>query len=186
MNKIKTSIAILILMTVAWSLYRLSPLLITTFNTPGYIPLLGFCLLYCVSTLLFLPATPLILATGAIFGLYWGFVFNLINAILSAGLSFLISRYIGLHWLSETKSKQINAGLARIESYGWKSLALCRLTPFLPCAPVNYAFGLTSMRFSVFIAITLPFYMPLKWLETYIGATGIHWFHTLMSAHSVV
>lgn len=145
------------------------PALIHWLRTLGYPAIIGFCFLYCFVSLLFLPIMPLIIAAGALFGFYWGLILNLFGAVLSATIAFMISRHIGLDWLSEKRRHQLNHWIKHLDSYGWKSLALCRLTPFIPCAIVNYGYGFTRIKTSVFIGISFIFFIPLTVLETYFG-----------------
>lgn len=118
---------------------------------------------------MFLPNLPIILAAGALYGFYWGLVLNLLSAILSAVIAFMMSRHVRLACLSVKKRQQLDGWLRRLDSYGWKSLALCRLVPFLPCAIVNYGYGFTQIKASIFIVTSFIFFIPLKVVETYCG-----------------
>ncbi|HHF7367669.1 TPA: VTT domain-containing protein [Legionella bozemanae] len=160
---------IIALITVAWFFQHEIPTLIHWLRSLGYLAVIGFCLLYCFASLLFLPNLPIILAAGALFGFYWGLVLNLLSALLSAVIAFMISRHVGLAWLSGKKKQQLDGWLRHIDSYGWKSLALCRLVPFLPCAMINYGYGFTQIKTSVFILTSFIFFIPLKVVETYCG-----------------
>ncbi|HHT0593471.1 TPA: TVP38/TMEM64 family protein [Legionella anisa] len=163
---------VIVLIAVAWFFQHELPTLIHWLRTLGYPAFIGFCLLYCFASLLFLPNLPIILAAGALFGFYWGLALNLLSALLSAVIAFMISRHVGLSWLSVKKRKQLDSWLGRLDSYGWKSLALCRLVPFLPCAIVNYGYGFTQIKASVFIVTSFIFLIPLKVVETYCGSLG--------------
>ncbi|KTD11062.1 putative integral inner membrane protein [Legionella gratiana] len=165
---IKWSIVVA-LIAIVWFFQSQIPVLINWLRTLGYPAIIGFCFLYCFVSLLFLPIMPLMLASGALFGFYWGLVLNLFSALLSATIAFMISRHIGLGWLSAKKRQQLDNWIKRLDSYGWKSLALCRLTPFIPCAIVNYGYGFTRIKTSVFIITSFIFFIPLLVVETYCG-----------------
>jgi len=62
-------------------------------------PLL-FMGLYAVATVLFLPGAVITLAGGALFGPFWGTLWNLTGATVGAALAFLIARYFGADWVA--------------------------------------------------------------------------------------
>ncbi|WP_133133932.1 VTT domain-containing protein [Legionella parisiensis] len=109
--------AILVLIAVAWFFQHEIPALIHWLRSFGPLAVIGFFLLYCFASLLFLPNLPIILAAGALFGFYWGLVLNLLSALLSAVIAFMISRHVGLAWLSGKKKQQLDGWLKRVDSY---------------------------------------------------------------------
>jgi uncharacterized membrane protein YdjX (TVP38/TMEM64 family) len=58
-----------------------------------------FILAYALATVFFLPGSVLTLAGGALFGPWWGTLFNLTGATLGAALAFLVSRYVAADWV---------------------------------------------------------------------------------------
>lgn len=155
----------------AWIFDKNLTELIQWVRTLGVASIPVFCVLYCVASLLFLPIVPIILAGGAIYGLYLGIVINLVSATLSALLAFMLSRYIGIEWLPKRIQQQIHTWSQKIDAYGWKSLAFFRLLPFIPCAIVNYGFGFTAIKTRSFMLISFIFFIPYKIIETYFGYT---------------
>ncbi|CAM3010510.1 putative integral inner membrane protein [Legionella steigerwaltii] len=153
-----------------WELHCHMPILIQGVQELGTYSFIGFFILYCFTMLLFLPIEPIVLASGAMFGFYYGFLIALFCAVVSAAIAFIISRYLGLYWLPRGKNKLLAQWLERLESFGWKSLAVARLTPFLPCSIVNYGYGLTNIRLFVYTITNLIFFIPYKLIITYIGS----------------
>ncbi len=141
-----------------------------TNKTPVFSLGIGCISLYCFSILLFLPIEPIALASGALFGFYYAFLITLFCAVVSAAIAFMISRYFGFSWLPCGKNRLLVQWLEHLESFGWKSLAVSRLTPFLPCSIVNYGYGLTNMSLSVYTITNLIFFIPYKLIITYIGS----------------
>ena len=160
---------------IVWYFQQQVPDLIQTISSWGYVSILGFGALYCLTALLCLPVMPIILAAGAIYGFYWGFVINLFSATLSASLAFLVSRHMGIDWIPGIDQQRIAAWSSRVESLGWKSLALCLLTPFIPCAIVNYGYGFTRIKLLTYILTSFIFFIPYKFVVTYLGNLGGHW-----------
>ena len=89
---------------------------------------------------------------------------------MSAAIAFMLSRYLGIVWISGNKKGRLTQWFGRLESFGWKSLAASRLTPFLPCAVVNYGYGLTNIRLFVYTITSCVFFIPYKLVVTYIGS----------------
>ena len=154
----------------AWLLHSYMPTLIQWVQGLGAYALIGFFLLYSFTVLLFLPIEPIVLVAGALFGFYYGFLINLFCAVVSAALAFMLSRHLGMTLISNHKKGRLIQWLERFESFGWKSLALSRLTPFLPCAIVNYGYGLTNIRLFVYTLTSFVFFIPYKLILTYVGS----------------
>lgn len=109
---------------------------------------------------LFLPGFPFVIAGGLLYGHTWGLLYAMIGATTGAGLSFLVSRYIGNDWMSNQMAKRIDTQkwdrLQKMtQKHGWKIVILLRLTPIFPYTPLNYALGLTNIRFSHYIIATI-------------------------------
>ncbi len=113
---------------------------------------LAYISVYILATVLAVPAAPLTLAAGAVFGSFFGVVYVSVGSTLGAGLSFLIARYFARGmvsgWLSKNaKFKQLDE---MSESYGTSIVAITRLIPLFPFNMLNYGFGLTRVRFGTY------------------------------------
>ena len=110
---------------------------------------LVFILGYAVATVAFAPAFLLTLAAGVIFGLVKGTIVTFLGATLGASLAFLVARY-GARRMIEKKIEG-NVKFAAIDravaKEGFKIVALLRLSPLFPFNLLNYALGLTRVRF---------------------------------------
>jgi len=105
---------------------------------------------YIVATVGFVPGSILTLAAGAIFGLLWGTIYVFIGASIGACLAFLVSRYLARGWV-ETKLEgqpRFKAIDRAVGKDGGKIVALLRLAPVFPFNLLNYALGLTNVRFA--------------------------------------
>ncbi|MDY0398747.1 MAG: VTT domain-containing protein [Desulfuromonas thiophila] len=111
-----------------------------------------FMLLYSLAPVFFLPGLPLTLLGGILFGPIWGVVYTLSGATAGASLAFLVARYLGRDWiatkLTGERWQKLDADVAR---QGWKMVAFTRLIPLFPFNLLNYAFGLTNIRFSHYV-----------------------------------
>jgi uncharacterized membrane protein YdjX (TVP38/TMEM64 family)/Fe-S oxidoreductase len=114
----------------------------------GYWAPLIYIVLYSLAPALFMPGLPLTILGGMLFGPVWGVVYTITGATSGACVAFLIARYLGREWVSSKMTgprwQKLDADVAR---HGWKIVALTRLIPLFPFNLLNYAFGVTRVRF---------------------------------------
>ncbi len=121
----------------------------TRIQTLGVLAPVAFILLYAVGEVVFVPGSLLTLAAGALFGLGWGTAVAMVGATLGAVAAFLVARHV-LRGLVERRVqawprfRALDAALAR---EGRKIVFLVRLTPLIPFNALNYALGITRVRF---------------------------------------
>jgi len=134
-------------------------------------PLL-FILLYIVATVLFLPGSPLTLGAGALFGVVWGAVYVSIGSTLGATAAFLIGRYFARAAIARkiAGNARFTAIDRAVEAQGWKIVGLTRLSPVFPFALLDYAFGITRVKFSHFVLASWIGMMPGTLLYVYLGS----------------
>ena len=104
---------------------------------------------YAGATVAFVPGSVLTLAAGAIFGLVRGVAYVMVGATIGASLAFLVARYIARSAIEQRL--QGNNRFAAIDRAvgreGRKIVFLLRLSPVFPFNLLNYALGLTNVRF---------------------------------------
>lgn len=138
----------------------------------GLLAPLIFMLFYAAATVLFLPGSILTLAGGALFGPFFGVLYNLTGACIGAGLSFLIARYLASDYVSERSGGKLKQLINGVESEGWRFVAFVRLVPLFPFNLLNYALGLTKIRFVEYFFATAIFMLPGAIAYTYLGFAG--------------
>lgn len=120
---------------------------------------------------LFIPATPILIVGGMVFGPFWGEVYVLFGATAGGIVAFLAARYLARDWvtskLAGTKLMALDEKVAR---QGWKIVALSRLMPIFPYVLVNYAFGLTRVSLLSFVLATFFGMFPLTMIYVYFSA----------------
>jgi uncharacterized membrane protein YdjX (TVP38/TMEM64 family) len=108
-----------------------------------------FILGYAAAAVAFVPGSLLTLAAGAIFGLGAGVIYVFIAATLGASAAFLVSRYLARRAVERRLAG--NPRFAAIDravgAQGRKIVFLLRLSPVFPFNLLNYALGLTNVRF---------------------------------------
>jgi uncharacterized membrane protein YdjX (TVP38/TMEM64 family) len=133
---------------------------------------LVFILLYAIGSVLFFPGSLLTLAGGAIFGPVLGTFYNLSAATLGAGLAFLIARYLAADWVEQKTAGRLKQVKNGVESEGWRFVAFVRLVPLFPFNLLNYALGLTRIRFAHYLLASYICMLPGAIAFTYLGYAG--------------
>jgi len=129
-----------------------------------------FILGYLLATVAFVPGSLLTLAAGAIFGLTKGTLFVFIGAAAGTAVAFLIARYVARGAVerrieSSERFQSIDQAVAKS---GLKIVFLLRLSPVFPYNLLNYALGLTSVRFRDYLLASLGM-IPGTFLYVYYG-----------------
>jgi uncharacterized membrane protein YdjX (TVP38/TMEM64 family) len=119
-------------------------------ETQGALGPLVFVVAYAAAVVAFVPASLLTLGAGAIFGVAEGVLYVFAAASLGACAAFLLSRYAARGLVEERLRG--NASFAAIDravgDQGRKIVFLLRLSPVFPFNLLNYALGLTRVRFA--------------------------------------
>lgn len=138
----------------------------------GPLAWLVFMLLYAVGTVFFFPGSVLTLAGGAMFGPVLGTLLNLTSATIGAALAFLVARYMASGWIEEKTGGRLKQLKDGVENEGWRFVAFVRLVPLFPFNLLNYALGLTRIKFSNYLIATYICMLPGAIAYTYLGYAG--------------
>jgi len=141
-------------------------------NDAGVLAPVVFILIYALATVLFLPGSIITLTGGALFGPVLGTFYNLTGATLGAVLAFLISRYLASDWIAAKAGGRVKQLINGVEGEGWRFVAFVRLVPLFPFNLLNYALGLTRIRFLQYLVATYVFMLPGAIAYTYLGYAG--------------
>ena len=135
---------------------------------------LCYPLLFAACNVLLLPGGILSVGAGFFFGLWWGFFLVLVGNIIGAAISFVLSRWLGGRL---TKGRFATNQMLRVvegavEHDAWKIIFLSQLHPLFPTSLLNYLYGLTRIRFSVYMFWATVGRIPGLFLYTYLGTLG--------------
>ena len=123
--------------------------------------------MFAVFASLGVPASLFILAGGAIFGTFWGWIYNLIGALLAAALSHWLARTLGrdliAHVLGEERVKRVDSV---IDALGFWTIVRSRFVP-LPFAAINFGAALAGVPLGRFLAATAVGLTPSLLAITY-------------------
>lgn len=144
---------------------------VASYGLPG---MLLFIALYIAATIGFVPASILTLGAGAVYGFWQGFALVSIASTSGAIAAFLTGRYIARDWVNSKiqQNQKFSAIDAAVGTQGWKIVLLTRLSPVFPFNLLNYAFGLTQVKFSHYGFFSWLGMLPGTALYVYLGAVA--------------
>jgi uncharacterized membrane protein YdjX (TVP38/TMEM64 family) len=131
---------------------------------------IAFVAVYALATVAFVPGSILTLTAGAIFGLGRGTLYTMIAATCGASLAFVVSRYavrglVERRLATHPRFAAVDAAVAR---EGRRIVFLLRLSPLFPFNLLNYALGVTSVRFRDYV-VACAGMLPGTLLYVYYG-----------------
>ena len=120
-----------------------------------------YILIYSIAPALLFPGTPLTIAGGILFGPIAGTIYTAMGATIGASVAFLIARYMARELVTKLLIHgKLNTLDKEVEKQGWKIVAFTRLIPIFPFNFLNYAFGLTTIKFSHYVLASFIFMLP--------------------------
>jgi uncharacterized membrane protein YdjX (TVP38/TMEM64 family) len=129
-----------------------------------------FIIGYVLATVALVPGSLLTLAAGAIFGLTRGTLYAFSAAVLGASAAFVVSRYLARALIERRLARDPRfAAIDRaVGREGRTIVLLLRLSPVFPFNLLNYALGLTRIRFTDFLVASIGM-LPGTLLYVYYG-----------------
>jgi uncharacterized membrane protein YdjX (TVP38/TMEM64 family) len=137
-----------------------------------------------IGSLCFLPASPFVIASAALFGFPLGVLGALAGIALGASGGFLLSR----SFLRQDVANQLrkhptfHAIDIAIEREGWKIVTLLRLCP-IPFGLANYLYGLTGIPFGQYLLASIIGSIPGVLLFCQLGSAGKASLEAVASGH---
>jgi uncharacterized membrane protein YdjX (TVP38/TMEM64 family) len=128
---------------------------------------------YAAAVVAFVPGSALTLAGGAIFGVAEGTALVFVAAVLGSCAAFLVARYFARSAIERrlAGNVQFSAIDRAIGREGRKIAFLLRLSPAIPFTLLNYALGLTRVRFADYLLASLGM-IPGTLLYVYLGSVA--------------
>lgn len=133
--------------------------------------LVAFAVLACLGT----PVTLLMLSTGAVYGVFPGFLLALLASLLSGVVTFTVVKVIGQDFDLDRFGDLRKRVERQLNRHGFWNLVSFRFIP-IPWAVANGILALTGVRLSMFIASSTLALLPTTIAWTYfaqsiVGAT---------------
>lgn len=133
-----------------------------------------FVAVYAGLEILAIPAIPLTMSAGLLFGSLTGTIIVSISGTVAASVAFLIARYFARERILKLVegNKKFLAIDKAIGENGFKVVTLLRLSPLLPFSLGNYLYGLTSVKFLPYVLGSWLGMLPGTWAYVSAGAFG--------------
>lgn len=129
------------------------PQLLAEVDALGVWAPIAYAAVYAAAVVLFVPASLLTIAAGALFGLAKGVAVVFAGATVGSVAAFVLARTAGRGAVERRVGR--DARLAAIDRAigreGWKIVFLLRLSPAIPFTLLNYALGLTRVRLADYV-----------------------------------
>jgi phospholipase D1/2 len=128
---------------------------------------------YAVLSPLGVPATPLMIAGGVVFGAVAGSLYNGLGVFLGAATTFFLGRMLGRDLVTHLAGKRLRRVERAIARRGFWSLVAVRFVP-LPFPLVNYGAALAGLRPALFLTTTAIGIAPTVTIYTVFFAAVAH------------
>ncbi|MBI4376351.1 MAG: TVP38/TMEM64 family protein [Elusimicrobia bacterium] len=169
-------LALLVLAALFWagrqSLEELDPLrlleALAQLRDRWWLPL-AFIAAYAALCAVGVPGTVPTLLAGATWGPLWGTLYNVIGSNLGAGAAFWVGRSLGRDWMERFFGDALAGLERRLEKNGFQVILSLRLIPIFPFNMINFAAGLSSVRYSDYAAASLLGMLPATFIYTYLA-----------------
>lgn len=130
-------------------------------------------LLYCVAAPMGLPASPLLIAGGMVFGFWLGSLYNMIGLVAGAMAAFWVGKSLGREAIVQLAGNRLRKAERLFEKRGFWPLVQIRFLP-IPFSVVSYAAalaGVSSWRYFITSVIGLA---PATLVNTYFAPKLIY------------
>jgi len=138
----------------------------------GVTGMLLFAFAYVLACVLFLPGSILTLGAGFAYGVGAGTPLVWLSANAGAALAFVLGRTLLRGWVAlRVNANPRFAAIDRaVGQQGFKIVLLTRLSPVFPFNLLNYAFGVTRVRFRDYVLGSLLGMLPGTVMYVYLGS----------------
>lgn len=132
---------------------------------------LAFGALYAAAVTVMLPASPLTLAAGVLFGPVVGVITVLVGATTGAVGAFGIARFVGRGPVERLTGRRARALDRFVAERGLVALLLLRLVPVVPFSVLNLVAGVTALRVRDYTLATALGIVPATVAFVAVGGT---------------
>ena len=116
------------------------------------------------------PAAPMMIAGGVVFGTLWGWAWSFLGTALAAAVTYLLGRVLGREFVAHLFGRRLKRVERAIARRGFWSLVGVRFMP-LPFAVVNYGAALAGVPFGLYLATSALGLLPATLFFAYFSAT---------------
>jgi len=124
---------------------------------------------YIVLCPLGVPASPMMIAGGMVFGPVWGSIYNVLGTFLGGTATYFMGRGLGRDFVRHLAGNKLKRVERLISRRGFWGLVGIRFLP-IPYPLVNYTAALTGIRPSLFMTTTAIGLIPGATVYTYFAS----------------
>lgn len=177
---IKLVIGILLVAGVWWvvkcqcvNLNSLAPAALRDFiRSFGNLAILVYIIAYALNTISILPPiAPLSLTAGFAFGAVWGALYLMLGAMIGTSATFMISRYFGRSLIDKILRGKLKRLDEKLSERGFMTVLFFRVIPLVPYEVLNYASGLSSIKFRDYFLATILGLIPGVVIAAFFGGS---------------
>lgn len=118
-----------------------------------------YIVLYAIRPIIFFPATFMTFMSGALFGIWWGFIYTMIWENLSANFAYLLGRIFGKKLVKSESTWLIVDLKEKVSENAFISILMTRLL-FFPFDAVNYISWILRVKWKGYFLWTLIWIIP--------------------------
>ena len=130
--------------------------------------------IYVAGVILFLPGLALTTLAGVLFGFVKGSLIVIIASNIGVQLAFLIARYIGRDFVTKfiKEDSFVDQMSTKMKNNGFMVMLYMRLLPVFPFNVINYASGLTPIKYKDYAIASLIGMLPGTLVYVYLAASA--------------
>jgi uncharacterized membrane protein YdjX (TVP38/TMEM64 family) len=132
-----------------------------------------------IAPLAVIPASPLVVAGGVVFGAVKGGLLNGLGLVLGSAAGYAIARALGRDFMTHLVGPKLKRAERIFETQGFWPLVQIRYLP-VPFSVVNYGAALAGVRPALFLTSSALGLLPSALIHTYFSAAMVESFSPLL------
>lgn len=130
--------------------------------------------IYVAGVILFIPGLALTTLAGVLFGFVKGSLIVVVASNIGVQIAFLISRYIGRGFVEKfiKEDSFVDKMSTKMEKNGFMVMLYLRLLPVFPFNVINYASGLTPVKYRDYALASVIGMLPGTLVYVYLAASA--------------
>ncbi len=138
----------------------------------GRLAAVVYVIAYVLNTVSIIPPiAPLSLSAGLAFGSVWGAIYLMLAAMIGTSLTFTISRFFGRSLIDRLLKGKFKNLDEKLEKNGFMTILFFRVIPLVPYEVLNYASGLSKIKFKDYFLATFLGLIPGVVIAAFFGGS---------------
>lgn len=114
----------------------------------------------------FIPVSPLVVASGFVFGPVWGSIYSIIGMLVGGVIGYYVARLLGRDFIIQIAGPKLKRAEKVFERQGFWPLVQARFLP-IPFAFIGFAAALAGVGTARFMITTVIGVLPVTVVHTY-------------------